>query len=291
MGWIEQLGEVDTDGVEPMRSVMPLPRALARRRGDRRRPAGRRSCTTRPVRTTATSSCPRWSNERAHRPHPRGGARRPARAQRSRRASWRRRTSRAIERQRALNAFITETPERALAMAGAADARLGAGEGGLLEGMPLAIKDLFCTEGVLTTAGSHILDGFVPPYESTVSRKLWAGGRGLPRQDQPRRVRHGLVQHDLLLRRRPQSLDPAGRERRPGARAAAPAARRRRSPRASAWAPPAPTPAARSASRPPSAASPASSRPTAAARAGASSPSRARSTRPARWRARSRTAR
>ena len=81
-----------------------------------------------------------------------------------------------IERHRALNAFITETPERALAMAQAADARLGAGEGGLLEGVPLAIKDLFCTEGVLTTAGSHILDGFVPPYESTVTRKLWESG-------------------------------------------------------------------------------------------------------------------
>ena len=81
-----------------------------------------------------------------------------------------------IERHRALNAFITETPERALAMAQAADARLGAGEGGLLEGVPLAIKDLFCTEGVLTTAASHILDGFVPPYESTVTRKLWESG-------------------------------------------------------------------------------------------------------------------
>src|SRR3954471_15270532 len=82
----------------------------------------------------------------------------------------------AIERQRALNAFITETPDRALAMAAASDARLGRGEGGLLEGLPLAIKDLFCTEGVPTTAGSHILDGFAPPYESTVSRRLWEAG-------------------------------------------------------------------------------------------------------------------
>jgi aspartyl-tRNA(Asn)/glutamyl-tRNA(Gln) amidotransferase subunit A len=82
----------------------------------------------------------------------------------------------AMERHRDLNAFITETPERALAMAASSDARLAAGEGGLLEGVPLAIKDLFCTEGVLTTAGSHILDGFVPPYESTVSRKLWEAG-------------------------------------------------------------------------------------------------------------------
>ena len=82
----------------------------------------------------------------------------------------------AMARHRDLNAFVTETADKALAMAKASDARLARGEGGLLEGLPLAIKDLFCTEGVLTTAGSHILDGFVPPYESTVSRKLWDAG-------------------------------------------------------------------------------------------------------------------
>ena len=81
-----------------------------------------------------------------------------------------------IERHRALNAFITETPGRALEMAQAADARLAKGEGGLLEGVSLAIKDLFCTKGMRTTAASHILDGFVPPYESTVTRKLWEAG-------------------------------------------------------------------------------------------------------------------
>jgi len=82
----------------------------------------------------------------------------------------------AIEDARALNAFITETPERALEMADAADARLAKGEGGAIEGVPLAIKDLFCTEGVQTTAASHILEGFVPQYESTVSANLWAAG-------------------------------------------------------------------------------------------------------------------
>lgn len=76
----------------------------------------------------------------------------------------------------ALNAFITETPERALLMADASDARIKAGEAGALEGIPLAIKDLFCTEGVLTTAASHILDGFTPPYESTVTSNLWQAG-------------------------------------------------------------------------------------------------------------------
>ncbi len=77
---------------------------------------------------------------------------------------------------RDLNAFITETPDLALAMAKAADARLARGDAGLLEGLPIAIKDLFCTKGVLTTAGSRILDGFFPPYESTVTRKLWQAG-------------------------------------------------------------------------------------------------------------------
>ena len=82
----------------------------------------------------------------------------------------------AIEAARPLNAFITETPERALEMASASDTRRARGEAGLLEGIPLAIKDLFCTEGVLTTAASHILDGFVPPYESTVTASLWREG-------------------------------------------------------------------------------------------------------------------
>src|SRR5690606_36953488 len=55
-------------------------------------------------------------------------------------------------------------------------ARIAKGEAGALEGLPLGIKDLFCTEGVLTTAGSHILDGFHPTYESTVTAKLWQAG-------------------------------------------------------------------------------------------------------------------
>jgi aspartyl-tRNA(Asn)/glutamyl-tRNA(Gln) amidotransferase subunit A len=82
----------------------------------------------------------------------------------------------AVERIKPLNAYITPTPERALDMAAASDARLAKGEGEALDGIPLAIKDLFCTKGVLTTAASHILDGFTPPYESTVTEKLWAAG-------------------------------------------------------------------------------------------------------------------
>ena len=82
----------------------------------------------------------------------------------------------AVEAARDLNAFILETPERALADAAASDARRARGEAGAFEGIPVAIKDLFCTEGVGTTAASHILDGFVPPYESTVTANLRGHG-------------------------------------------------------------------------------------------------------------------
>jgi aspartyl-tRNA(Asn)/glutamyl-tRNA(Gln) amidotransferase subunit A len=77
---------------------------------------------------------------------------------------------------RALNAFVLETPERARAMAQAADARLGAGEARPLEGLALGIKDMFATKDVRTTACSHILDNFLPTYESTVSSNLWRDG-------------------------------------------------------------------------------------------------------------------
>ncbi len=84
----------------------------------------------------------------------------------------------------ALNAYVLPTPERALEMAKASDARLKKGEGGTLEGIPLGIKDLFCTKGFRTTACSHILDGFTPTYELTVTANLWAAGRGDARQAQ-----------------------------------------------------------------------------------------------------------
>ena len=75
-----------------------------------------------------------------------------------------------------LNAFITVTAKRALAQADTADAALARGEVAPLTGIPLAVKDLFCTEGVRTTAGSRILSPFVPPYESTVSANLLRDG-------------------------------------------------------------------------------------------------------------------
>jgi aspartyl-tRNA(Asn)/glutamyl-tRNA(Gln) amidotransferase subunit A len=75
-----------------------------------------------------------------------------------------------------LNAFLTVTADRAMQQAEAADAALARGEGKNLTGIPLAIKDLFCTAGVRTTAGSKILEHFVPPYESTVSANLLRDG-------------------------------------------------------------------------------------------------------------------
>jgi aspartyl-tRNA(Asn)/glutamyl-tRNA(Gln) amidotransferase subunit A len=85
----------------------------------------------------------------------------------------------AVEAARALNAFTVETPEHALAAAKAADAALAKGEARPLAGIPLGIKDLFATDGVETTAGSNILKGFRPPYESTVSARLLADGAGM----------------------------------------------------------------------------------------------------------------
>jgi aspartyl-tRNA(Asn)/glutamyl-tRNA(Gln) amidotransferase subunit A len=82
----------------------------------------------------------------------------------------------AIDEAKVLNAYVTVTPDQARDMAKASDARLAKGEGGALEGLPLGIKDLFATKGVLTTACSHILDGFTPPYESQVTANLWRDG-------------------------------------------------------------------------------------------------------------------
>ena len=93
----------------------------------------------------------------------------------------------AMALQHGLNAFITETPDKARAMAAASDERRREGKVGLLEGIPLGIKDLFCTEGVLTTAGSHILDGFKPPYESSVTARLWQVPQ--PMRGDPERIK------------------------------------------------------------------------------------------------------
>ena len=82
----------------------------------------------------------------------------------------------AVESAKALNAYVLETPELALEAAAQSDVRLARGEGGPLEGLPLGIKDLFCTKDVRTTAGSRILGEFKPTYESTVTSNLWRDG-------------------------------------------------------------------------------------------------------------------
>ncbi|MGE5564811.1 MAG: Asp-tRNA(Asn)/Glu-tRNA(Gln) amidotransferase subunit GatA [Parcubacteria group bacterium] len=82
----------------------------------------------------------------------------------------------AVEAARPLNAFVLETPDKALAMAKASDAKIASGNAGPLEGVPLGIKDLFCTEGVRSTACSNILKPFVPTYESTVTANLFRDG-------------------------------------------------------------------------------------------------------------------
>ncbi|WP_287942309.1 Asp-tRNA(Asn)/Glu-tRNA(Gln) amidotransferase subunit GatA [Sphingopyxis sp.] len=80
---------------------------------------------------------------------------------------------------KALNAFIVETPDRAIEAAKTADADRAAGTLKPLSGVPIGMKDLFATNGVQTTAASHMLEGFVPRYESTVSQKLWDAGCGM----------------------------------------------------------------------------------------------------------------
>ena len=82
----------------------------------------------------------------------------------------------AAEATASLNAYTEVTPDRALDMAKASDDRLQKGEGGMLEGLPIGVKDLFCTEGVETTACSNILNGYKPVYESTVTQNLWNDG-------------------------------------------------------------------------------------------------------------------
>ena len=76
----------------------------------------------------------------------------------------------------ALNNYVARTADQALAMAAESDKRIADGKAGLLEGVPIGVKDLFCTKGVTSTACSRILDGFVPRYESTVTANLWAAG-------------------------------------------------------------------------------------------------------------------
>ena len=82
----------------------------------------------------------------------------------------------AVEKARALNAYVLETPDHARARAKESDSRIASGNAGPLEGIPIGVKDLFCTTDVRTTACSNILGNFNPPYESTVTAQLWRDG-------------------------------------------------------------------------------------------------------------------
>lgn len=85
-----------------------------------------------------------------------------------------------VSNARQLNAFLVETPDHALAAADAADAARASGKTlKPLAGVPIGMKDLFCTKGVASTAASHILEGFTPQYESAVSQRLWDAGAGM----------------------------------------------------------------------------------------------------------------
>ena len=160
----------------------------------------------------ATSPSRGGFDERANLSDHRRASRRASAAASSARARLPRAYNAAVAAAELLNAYTVETPDDALAAADAADkARLG-GEPGPLAGIPLGIKDLFATKGVDTTAGSRILKGFKPPYESTVTAQSAQGGGGDARQAQHGRVRDGLVERDQRLRPGDQPVAAQGQQ-------------------------------------------------------------------------------
>ena len=153
-----------------------------------------------------------------------------------------------------VRAFLRVDPPAALARAEEIDRRRAAGQAAGPAGrLPVAVKDLLCTEGEPTTCASRMLENFRPPYDATVVARLQGGRRRAHRQDQHGRVRHGRLDRELGLPDRPAI--PGTSTRIPGGSSGGSAAARGRAawPR---WRS-APTPAARSASRPACAASPA----------------------------------
>lgn len=108
-----------------------------------------------------------------------------------------------------VNAFLHVDTEGALSAARAVDEKRAKGEElGPLVGVPLALKDVFTTKGVPTTCGSKILEGWIPPYDATLTARLKDSRRGHPRQDQHGRVRDGLLHRELRLRSDRQPVGP-----------------------------------------------------------------------------------
>ena len=116
----------------------------------------------------------------------------------------------------AVGAFIHVAREHVLERAKKLDARRKAGDAelGPLAGVPVAVKDNICTCGMETTCASRILKGYVSPYDATVVERLRAAGAIDHRQDEHGRVRHGLLQRDVRVRRHPQPVGPGARARR-----------------------------------------------------------------------------
>src|SRR6478672_4632469 len=140
-------------------------------------PAPTSSRLTRPARKIISSSSPRWSNNMTDvNTLTLAEARDAVQAKKISALELTQAHLAAMEKARALNAYDVETPEKALDMAKASDARIASGDAGPLEGLPLGIKDLYATHGVHMQACSHVLDGFKPPYESTVTSQLWRDG-------------------------------------------------------------------------------------------------------------------
>ena len=254
LDWVEQLTRSTPSGVAPMTSVAAMRLPMREDRvtdGDCREAILENAPQRAGGDRAGFSPCPRWSSDgssldRSSLAEARDGLR----AEEFSARELTRAHIAAVETARPLNAFITETPERAL---GDGRRRRRAARPTArrcpLDGIPIAVKDLFCTKGVLTTAASHILDGFAPPYELTVTDKLWAAGAVMLGKTNLDEFAMGSSNTTSYYGPVENPVAPAAGTTGRWCRAARPAARRRRWRRVPRSPRPAPTPAARSASR------------------------------------------